>query len=145
MRAPSSYILPTCCLHKSRVLTLHRLPPDSSARIHSRSINDRERVGAPAPHLRLQPNWKKSSNGLDLDVLASLLIAIVVEPFLFVPEHLVNRLCQPLGTIGVHFGVGRFAKFRCNDLHRLKFPVEVAGEIGPLIPVRPKGAVSRKL
>ena len=79
------------------------------------------------------PHWKKSSNGLDLDGVAGLLVAIVVEPVLFVPKYLVNRPCQPLGTIGVHFGVGQFAQPHCNDLHRLKFAKEVAGEIDTFI------------
>src|ERR1039458_8715684 len=91
------------------------------------------------------PHWKKSRNGLDLDGLASLLIAIVVEPFWFVPKYLVNRLCQPPSAIGVHFGVGRVAKFRCNDLHRLEFPEEVAGEIDAFIPIGLKVAGSGNL
>src|ERR1035441_752508 len=91
------------------------------------------------------PHWKKSSDGLDLDGVAGLLVAIVVEPVLFVPKYLVNRLCQPLGTIGVHFGVGRFAQLRCNDLHRLKFPEEVASEINTFIPIGLKVARSRNL
>src|ERR1035441_10710711 len=72
------------------------------------------------------PHWKKSSNRLDLDGLASLLVAIVVEPVLFVPKYLVNRLCQPLSATSIHLAVGSFAQVRCNDLHRLKFPEEVA-------------------
>src|SRR5208337_430499 len=81
------------------------------------------------------PHGKKSRNGLNLDGLARLLVAIVVEAVLFVPEYFVNRLCQRCSAFGVHLAVGRFAQLCCNNLHRLKFPEEVAREIHALISI----------
>src|SRR5664279_3951846 len=91
------------------------------------------------------PHGKKPRNGLHLDGFAGLLVAIVVEPVLFVPKYLVYCLRKLVGAIGIHSAVGGFAYLLCNHLHRLKFPDEVAREVHAFIAIGLKVARSGDL
>ena len=79
------------------------------------------------------PKRYESCYGLDVDLLASLLIAVIVKAIFIIPEHLIDQHRQAFCVLGIFLFVCRISESARNHRHCLQLPNEIAGQIDPLI------------